>query len=53
MNEQSVKESNAILEAAVARAEVGELIPSSPAALADEASITNRLSAARAVRALM
>lgn len=53
MNEQSMKESNAILEAAVARAEVGELIPGSPAELADEASITNRLSAARAVRALM
>lgn len=53
MNEQSMKESNAILEAAVARAEVGELIPGSPAELANEASITNRLSAARAVRALM
>lgn len=53
MNEQSMKESNAILEAAVARAEVGELIPGSPAELADDASITNRLSAARAVRALM
>jgi hypothetical protein len=53
MNEQSLKESNAILEAAVARAEVGALIPVSPADLADQASITNRLSAARAVRALM
>lgn len=53
MNEQSMKESNAILEAAVARTEVGELIPGSPAELADDASITNRLSAARAVRALM
>lgn len=53
MNEQSLKESNAMLEAAVARAEVGELIPVSPADLADQASITNRLSAARAVRALM
>jgi hypothetical protein len=53
MNEQSLKESNAMLEAAVARAEVGELIPVPPADLADEASITNRLSAARAVRALM
>ena len=53
MNEQSLKESNAILEAAVARGEVGALIPVSPADLADQASITNRLSAARAVRALM
>lgn len=53
MNEQSLKESNAILEAAVARADVGDLIPGSPAELADDASVTNRLSAARAVRALM
>ena len=53
MNEQSLKESNALLEAAVARANVGELIPVSPAELADQATITNRLSAARAVRALM
>ena len=53
MNEQSLKESNAMLEAAVARAEVGQLIPVSPAELADEASVMNRLSAARAVRALM
>jgi hypothetical protein len=53
MNEQSLKESNAILEAAVARAEVGQLIPVSPAELAEVATITNRLSAARAVRALM
>jgi hypothetical protein len=53
MNEQSLKESNAILEAAVARSEVGQLIPVSPADLADDASVTNRLSAARAVRALM
>lgn len=53
MNEQSLKESNAMLEAAVARADVGQLIPVSPAELADETSITNRLSAARAVRALM
>jgi hypothetical protein len=53
MNEQSLKEGNAMLEAAVARADVGELIPVSPAELADQASVTNRLSAARAVRALM
>lgn len=53
MNEQSLKESNSMLQAAAARAEVGELIPVSPADLADQASITNRLSAARAVRALM
>jgi hypothetical protein len=53
MNEQSLKESNAMLEAAVAGGEVGELISVSPADLADQASITNRLSAARAVRALM
>lgn len=53
MNEQSLKESNAILEAAVARADVGELIPATPGELADEAGITNRLSAARAIRALL
>jgi hypothetical protein len=53
MNEQSLKESNAMLEAAVARAEVGELIPVSPAQLATDASIGNRLSVARAVRALI
>lgn len=53
MNEQSLKESNAILEAAVARAEVGELIPATPGELAAEAGVTNRLSAARAIRALM
>ena len=53
MNEQSLKESNAILEAAVARAPAGEVIPVSPAQLADDAGIVNRLSAARAFRALM
>ena len=53
MNEQSLKESNGILEAAASRARVGEIIPVSPAELADMAGISNRLSAARAFRALM
>lgn len=53
MNEQSLKESNGILEAAASRARVGEIIPVTPAELADMAGIANRLSAARAFRALM
>jgi vacuolar-type H+-ATPase subunit I/STV1 len=53
MNEQSLFESNAILQAATERTSVGELIPSTPAELAANTGITNRLSVARAVRALM
>ena len=53
MNEQSLKESNAILAAAAARVEVGQMIPASPAELAAESGIEARLSVARAVRALM
>jgi DNA-directed RNA polymerase sigma subunit (sigma70/sigma32) len=53
VNEQSLKESNAILAAAAGRTSVGELIPGSPAELAQESGIDSRLSVARAVRALM
>ena len=53
MNQQSLLESNAILSAAQERTSVGELIPSAPAELAAGSGITNRLSVARAVRALM
>jgi hypothetical protein len=53
VNEQSLSESNAILAAAAERADVGDFIPSSPAELAAGSGITNRLSVARAVRALM
>jgi hypothetical protein len=53
MNEQSLLESNAILAAADERTGVGDLIPATPAELAAGSGITNRLSVARAVRALM
>jgi hypothetical protein len=53
MNEQSLNESNALLAAATARTEVGQLIPASPAELAGESGIENRLSTARAIRALI
>jgi DNA-directed RNA polymerase sigma subunit (sigma70/sigma32) len=53
VNEQSLRESNALLAAAQARTEVGQIIRSSPAELAAESGIENRLSAARAVRALI
>jgi hypothetical protein len=53
VNDQSLKESNAILAAAAARTGEGELIPASPAELAQDSGIENRLSVARAVRALM
>jgi hypothetical protein len=53
VNDQSLRESNALLSAAADRAEVGQLIPASPAQLARESGIESRLSAARAVRALM
>jgi hypothetical protein len=53
MNEQSLQESNGLLQAAEARTEVGEVIPASPAELAAETGIKDRLSVARAVRALM
>jgi hypothetical protein len=53
VNEKSLAESNALLEVASRRAEPGEVIQASPAELAVEAGIDNRLSIARAVRALM
>ena len=53
MNEQSLQESNALLAAAADRAQVGDLIPSSPADLARGSGIDNRLSVARAIRALI
>lgn len=53
MNEQSLRESNGILAAAAERVAVGEVIPASPAQLAEEVGIENRLAVARAVRALL
>jgi hypothetical protein len=53
VNEQSLKESNALLAAAQARTQVGQVISSTPAELAAESGITNRLGVARAVRALL
>lgn len=53
MNEASLRDSNALLAAAVSRTEIGELIKSSPAELARDSGVEDRLSVARAVRALM
>jgi hypothetical protein len=53
VNEQSLEESNALLAAASDVTEVGQLIASSPAELAKGSGIDNRLSVARAVRALI
>jgi hypothetical protein len=53
VNERSIEESNALLAAAAAHAQTGELVPVSPAVLASEAGIENRLAIARAVRALL
>jgi len=53
VNERSIEESNALLAAAARRAAPGEEIPVSPAELANEAGIENRLAIARAVRALL
>jgi chromosome segregation ATPase len=53
VNEQSLRESNAILEAAAKRVEVGEVVTAPPAELARESGIENRLAVARAVRALL
>jgi hypothetical protein len=53
VNEKSLAESNALLEAASRQTVQGELIKVSPAQLAQEAGIDNRLSIARAVRALL
>jgi hypothetical protein len=53
VNEQSLQESNALLAAAQARTQVGEFITGSPAELAGESGIKDRLSVARAMRALM
>ena len=53
MNEQSIAESNKLLAAAASHAAPGELLPVTPAQLANEAGIENRLAIARAVRALL
>ena len=53
VNEQSLRDSNAILAAAGSRTGVGEFIPASPAELARESGLHDRLSVARAMRALM
>ena len=53
MNEQSLQESNALLAVAADRTEVGQMISASPAELARDCGIESRLSAARAIRALL
>jgi len=53
LNEQSLLESNGLLSAAQDRTEVGQFISASPAELAAASGITDRLSVARAMRALM
>jgi hypothetical protein len=53
VNENSLLESNALLAAAEARTEIGGMIPATPAVLAGESGIRDRLSVARAMRALM
>lgn len=53
MNEQSLRDSNALLAAAASRTASGEMIPATPAELAREAGVQDRLGVARAVRALM
>ena len=53
MNETSLRDSNALLAAAASRTSIGELITASPAELAKESGVEDRLSVARAVRALM
>ncbi|MGH2711648.1 MAG: hypothetical protein ACRDH9_10655 [Actinomycetota bacterium] len=53
MNETSLRDSNALLAAAVSRSSIGDLIPASPAELARDSGVEDRLSVARAVRALM
>ena len=53
MNDQSLRESNAMLAAASARWQPGQRIEASPAELAEEAGLASRLAAARAIRALI
>ena len=53
MNEQSLRDSNALLAAASAQTTVGELIGVAPAELARGSGLKDRLSVARAIRALM
>lgn len=53
MNETSLQHSNALLAAAVSRTAIGEVIKATPAELARESGVEDRLSVARAVRALM
>lgn len=53
MNEQSLQRVNAFLAAASRRAQVGELVRATPAALGKDAGFDDPLAAARAVRALI
>jgi hypothetical protein len=53
VNETSLRDSNALLAAAASRTAIGEVINASPAELARESGVEDRLSVARAVRALM
>ena len=53
MNQKSISESNSLLAAAQGRTQPGELIPASPAELARDSGIEDRLGVARAIRALM
>jgi hypothetical protein len=53
MNDQSLRESNAMLAVAAARSQPGQRIEASPAELAEEAGLQSRLAAARAIRALI
>lgn len=53
MNETSLRDSNALLAAAASRTSIGELITATPAELARDSGVEDRLSVARAVRALM
>jgi chromosome segregation ATPase len=53
VNETSLRDSNALLAAATSRTSIGEVIAASPAELARESGVEDRLSVARAVRALM
>lgn len=53
MNQRSLEECNRLLAAAARRAQVGQVIPGTPAELGEEVGVTDRLAVARAVRALI
>lgn len=53
MNPQSLDRANAFLAAVVARTEVGEVLPGTPADIGHELAFPDALSTARAVRALI